>query len=245
MDQNNPLAVIEKLAKICKDGEKGYKDAAEHAKRSDLKTFFTTQSSERGRFARELQSVLMNLGKTEKKESGTAAGALHRAWIDTKVGLGAGDKSILEWVRKGEDEARDAYRGSDRFPSLPPEVADIVSRQARKYSNSPRPSETKGRACRLIRTVNLSGRRPSRLLPTAKPGILFSKRSLMPLDRTHCYALALGVFTLLATGCNTAANTDLNYKTAINDHFKALPACMWSGAEEVSRPSRNLRRFKD
>ena len=130
MDQNNPVAVVEKLAEICKDGEKGYKDAAEHAKRSDLKTFFAAQSSERGRFARELQTVLMNLGKREKKESGTVAGALHRVWIDTKVGLGAGDKSILESVEKGEDEARDAYREAIGSP-LPPEAADIVSRQAR------------------------------------------------------------------------------------------------------------------
>jgi hypothetical protein len=60
MDQNNPVAVVEKLAEICKDGEMGYKDAAEHAKRSDLRAFFTTQSSERGRFARELQDVLTN-----------------------------------------------------------------------------------------------------------------------------------------------------------------------------------------
>jgi len=135
MDQNNPVAVIEKLAEICKDGEKGYKDAAEHAKRSDLKSLFTTQSAERGRFARELQTVLMKLGKTEKKESGTVAGALHRAWIDTKVGLGAGDKSILESVEKGEDEARDAYREAVGAP-LPPEAADIVSRQARSIQTA-------------------------------------------------------------------------------------------------------------
>ena len=130
MNQNNAVTVIEKLAEICKDGEKGYQDAAAHAKRSDLKTFFAAQSSERGRFARELQAVLMNLGKMEKKESGTVAGALHRAWIDTKVSLGAGDKSILESVEKGEDEARDAYREAIGAP-LPMDVADIVSRQAR------------------------------------------------------------------------------------------------------------------
>lgn len=130
MDKNNAIMVIEKLTEICKDGEKGYKDAADHTKRSDLKTFFATQSSERGRFARELQAVLLNLGKWEKKESGTVAGALHRAWIDTKVGLGAGDKSILESVEKGEDEARDAYREAIGSP-LPSDVADIVSRQAR------------------------------------------------------------------------------------------------------------------
>jgi len=136
MDQKDSVEVIEKLIEICKDGEKGYKDAAEHAKRSDLKTFFTTQSFERGRFARELQAVLMNLGKMEKKESGTVAGALHRVWIDTKVGLGAGDKSIgdksiVESVETGEDEARDAYREAIGFP-LPPDVADIVSHQARR-----------------------------------------------------------------------------------------------------------------
>ena len=135
MDQNNAVTVIEKLAEICKDGEKGYKDAAEHSKRSDLKTFFTTQSSERGRFARELQAVLMRLGKTEKKESGTVAGALHRAWIDTKVGLGAGDKSILESVEKGEDEAKEAYQEAIRA-SLPTDVADIVSRQSRSIQTA-------------------------------------------------------------------------------------------------------------
>ena len=77
----------------------------------------------------------MNLGKTEKKESGTVAGALHRGWIDTKVGLGAGDKSILESVEKGEDEARDAYRkrSGARYRS---DVADIVSRQARSIQTA-------------------------------------------------------------------------------------------------------------
>ena len=135
MDKDNAVTVIEKLAEICKDGEKGYKDAAEHAKRSDLKSFFTTESSERGRFASELQSVLTKLGKTEKKESGTVAGAMHRAWIDTKVGLGAGDKSILESVEKGEDEAKEAYQEAIRA-SLPSDVAEIVSRQARSVQTA-------------------------------------------------------------------------------------------------------------
>ena len=129
MDKDNAVAVIERLAEVCKDGEKGYKDAAEHAKRPDLKSFFVTESSERGRFASELQSVLTKLGKTEKKQSGTVTGAMHRAWIDTKVGLGAGDKSILESVEKGEDEAKEAYQEAIRA-SLPSDVAAIVSRQA-------------------------------------------------------------------------------------------------------------------
>ena len=135
MDQKDPVKVIEKLIEICKDGEKGYKDAAEHVKRSDLKSFFTTQSAERGRFARELQTVLMDLGKMEKPESGTVVGVLHTVWIDTKIGLAAGDKSIVASVGKGEDEARDAYR--EAIGSLlPPNIADIVSHQARRIQIS-------------------------------------------------------------------------------------------------------------
>jgi hypothetical protein len=33
---------------------------------------------------------------------------------------------------------------------------------------------------------------------------------------------------MLTTGCNKADTTDLNYKAAINNHFKASPACIWS-----------------
>jgi hypothetical protein len=40
--------------------------------------------------------------------------------------------------------------------------------------------------------------------------------------------LAVCAFTIASAGCNSASNTDLNYKTAINDHFKAFPACIWS-----------------
>ena len=40
--------------------------------------------------------------------------------------------------------------------------------------------------------------------------------------------LALGVLAILSTGCNNGSNTDVSYKAAINDHFKAFPTCIWS-----------------
>ena len=33
MDKNNAVSVIEDLVETCKDGQKGYQDAASHAKR--------------------------------------------------------------------------------------------------------------------------------------------------------------------------------------------------------------------
>jgi uncharacterized protein (TIGR02284 family) len=129
MDENNAVSVVENLIETCKDGQKGYQDAAEHAKRSDLKTYFNEQSSERGRFGQELQAELSKLGKTDKKVSGSVAGALHRAWIDTKAALGGGDKTILESVEKGEDNAKETYQKA-LSGSLPANVSDIVRRQA-------------------------------------------------------------------------------------------------------------------
>ena len=39
--------------------------------------------------------------------------------------------------------------------------------------------------------------------------------------------LSLAALILFSAGCNKKDNSDLNYKAAINDHFKASPACLW------------------
>ena len=129
MDENNAISVVENLIETNKDGQKGYQDAAQHVKRSDLKTYFNEQSLERSRFAGELEAELVRLGKPDKKVSGSASAAVHRAWIDTKVALGGGDKTILESVEKGEDDAKDTYNKA-LTGSLPGNLMEIVRRQA-------------------------------------------------------------------------------------------------------------------
>jgi uncharacterized protein (TIGR02284 family) len=129
MDNNNVVDIVEKLIETCKDGENGYRDAAEHVKRSDLKSFFLTESLERAKFAGELQAELPRLGEHDKKDSGSASAAVHRAWIDTKVAMGAGDKAILESVERGEDSAKEDYEKALQG-SLPANVSEIVRRQA-------------------------------------------------------------------------------------------------------------------
>jgi uncharacterized protein (TIGR02284 family) len=129
MSENNAISVMEDLIETCKDGQKGYQDAASHVKRSDLKTFFNEQSLERARFGGELQQERIRLGKPDKKDSGSVSAALHRAWIDTKVSMGAGDKAILESVEAGEDNAKKAYEKAMNS-DLPEGIAQIVHRQA-------------------------------------------------------------------------------------------------------------------
>jgi uncharacterized protein (TIGR02284 family) len=129
MDEHNAISVIEDLIETCRDGQKGYQDAASHTKRPDLKTFFNEQSLERARFAGELEAELIHLGKPDKKVSGSVGGTLRRAWIDTKVSLGGGDKTILESVEAGEDNAKESYQKAVTG-DLPENIAQIVRRQA-------------------------------------------------------------------------------------------------------------------
>jgi uncharacterized protein (TIGR02284 family) len=129
MDNDKTLSVLEDLIETCKDGQKGYQDAAEHTKRADLKTYFNEQSLVRAKFSEELRSELSRLGKPDKKPAGSVAGAIHRAWIDTKVALGGGDTTILESVEAGEDRAKEAYKKA-LSESLPSDITAIVRKQA-------------------------------------------------------------------------------------------------------------------
>jgi hypothetical protein len=54
----------------------------------------------------------------------------------------------------------------------------------------------------------------------------------MLLNQLRSWVLVSGLLVLTTAGCNTGGNTDLNYKTAINDHFKAFPTCIWSEAKK-------------
>src|SRR5580692_4890264 len=53
----------------------------------------------------------------------------------------------------------------------------------------------------------------------------------MPLNRTRGCVIVLGLFALV-TACNNGSNTDMSYKAAINDHYKAFPVCIWSQAKK-------------
>lgn len=129
MNEHEAIDVLEHLIERCRDGHNGFKEAAEKVKRADLRTFFNEVSLERGRFAEELQNELVRLGKPDKRVSGTTEGALHRAWIDTKVALGGDDHTVLDWLEHGEDVATDAYQKAISS-DLPENIAEVVRRQA-------------------------------------------------------------------------------------------------------------------
>ena len=50
----------------------------------------------------------------------------------------------------------------------------------------------------------------------------------MHVGRMIAYTVVLGLVALMSTACNNGSETDMSYKAAINDHFKAFPLCIWS-----------------
>ena len=119
--------ILENLIETCRDGEKGFSQAAEHAKDPDLRSRFLEESRTRADFASQLEREAVSLGG-DIGQKGSVAGALHRSWIDVKGKVGMDDHSILESVERGEDSARDAYQKALEA-DLPPSLLRVVQNQ--------------------------------------------------------------------------------------------------------------------
>lgn len=122
------VSTLNELIETCKDGQEGFKQAAEGVERSDLKSLFFEFSQQRAHFAGELQELVQKLG--EKPEtSGSTAGALHRGWINIKSAVtGKDEKAVLNECERGEDSAKNTYKDALESP-LPNYIAEVVRNQ--------------------------------------------------------------------------------------------------------------------
>ncbi|MCA1589223.1 MAG: PA2169 family four-helix-bundle protein [Acidobacteria bacterium] len=122
------MSTLNGLIETCKDGQTGFKEAAEGLERSDLKSLFYEFSQQRSQFAGELQALVGSLGG-DPENSGSTLGALHRGWINIKSAVtGRDDEAILNECERGEDGAKDAYKSALEY-RLPANVLDVVQTQ--------------------------------------------------------------------------------------------------------------------
>ena len=62
MNNDKVIGTLNDLIETCRDGQNGYKEAAENATSHELKGFFSDASLERARFVGELQEQVRTLG---------------------------------------------------------------------------------------------------------------------------------------------------------------------------------------
>ena len=71
------ISLLNSLIETCKDGEQGFKEAAEGVERSDLKSTFYEYSQQRSQYAGVLQGLVRSLGG-DPESGGSISGAMHR-----------------------------------------------------------------------------------------------------------------------------------------------------------------------
>jgi uncharacterized protein (TIGR02284 family) len=131
MTNDNAISVLNNLIETTKDGEKGFKTAAEGLTAPDIKNRFLQYSRERAQMTSELQAEVRRLGG-DPERSGSMAGTLHRGWLDIKsVITGKDDHAILAEAERGEDVAKNTYE-SALNESLPASTQTLVRQQSVK-----------------------------------------------------------------------------------------------------------------
>lgn len=125
---NETKRVLLSLVNTLQDSQKGFADIGEHLKDEQLKRYFLAESLKRANFRAELENELHRMGDHDVKETGTAAGAVHRVWGDFKAKLGGGDHTLLETAEQGEDEAKKAYKDA-LDQELPLPIRQLLSEQ--------------------------------------------------------------------------------------------------------------------
>jgi len=119
-----------------KDGEEGFKQAAESVTDLQLKSLFNEYSRQRARFTKALQTQVQSLDESRSEMSSSAAGALHRAWINLKSAVTSGDDhAILSECERGEDSAVKEYEKALN-DDLSPSLREIVSSQYSEVKNA-------------------------------------------------------------------------------------------------------------
>ena len=122
------ISTLNNLIETCRDGQEGFRTAAEGVRGAELRELFQRYAHQRAGFAGELQDEVRRLGG-DPERSGSIVASLHRGWMDLRAALeGGDDKVIVSECERGEDFALNTYR-SALGTDMPASVRVMVERQ--------------------------------------------------------------------------------------------------------------------
>lgn len=122
------ISELNDLIATCKDGEQGFRTAAEDVGNSELRTLFNMYAQQRARFAAELNNEVLRRGGDPAK-SGHVSAAFHRGWIDVKQAVtGKSEAAVIDECERGEDSAKANYEKALK-KNLPSDLLSLVEGQ--------------------------------------------------------------------------------------------------------------------
>jgi uncharacterized protein (TIGR02284 family) len=147
------ISTLNSLIETCKDGQEGYRLAADSIDNLDVRTLFNMYSQQRAHFAGELNNEVLHHGG-EPASSGHVSASLHRGWMNLKAAIGAkSEASIIDECERGEDAAMEAYQDALK-KQLPGDLLAIVEEQYMEIRHS---HETVRGLKRAVHTHQASG----------------------------------------------------------------------------------------
>jgi uncharacterized protein (TIGR02284 family) len=131
MQNDKAVSVLNNLIETCKDGEQGFRVAADGLSSASIKTRFLEYARQRAQMARELQDEVRRLGGDPEKK-GSVAGTMHRGWLNIRsIVSGKDDHAIVAEAERGEDVAKGVFEDALN-EMLPASAQTIVQQQAVK-----------------------------------------------------------------------------------------------------------------
>ena len=131
IDTDEIRSTLNNLIETLKDGEQGFREAADKLKNTAYAAACRSIASERASGASELQAEVARLGG-KPQTSGSATGALHRGWTGLRAALQRNsDHAIFEEAERSEDSAVQHFRDA-LSKDLPTDIRAIIERQYRQ-----------------------------------------------------------------------------------------------------------------
>jgi uncharacterized protein (TIGR02284 family) len=124
---NSIKDTLNKLIRLCRDGEQGFAAAAEAIDSDELKKELLRHSRERAGFAAALAGAMAERGYICESH-GSAPCAFDRGWNSSAITPGDYRQAALAACERGENSAAEAYADAMTAP-LPGRIADLMSIQ--------------------------------------------------------------------------------------------------------------------
>ncbi|SEL24082.1 ferritin-like domain-containing protein [Nitrosovibrio tenuis] len=128
MNNDEIVDMLNGLIEISRDGMEGFKTCAEDVRDPSLKMYFQNRAQGCLEAVRNLTAEVRKYGG-EPDTSGSAVGALHRAWVDIKTAISNQDNiAVLEECERGEAAAMIAYENALRG-DMPGDLRALLENQ--------------------------------------------------------------------------------------------------------------------